>query len=290
MQKKTSNSSFCVCILSHGRPDVQTYKTLKEHGCNQDIKIIIDNEDSKADEYISRYGDDVIVFDKSLAALVTDTCDVVGNRKAVVFARNYIFHIMKEIGVERFLVLDDDYKSFEFAFDNNLEYIGHKKIKNFDLMASIVFKYLESTRIKCLAMAQGGDFIGGKGGSEGSRVRAKRKVMNAFFCLASRPFEFKGRINEDVNAYVSYGRRGVIMHQINQLRLEQGTTQQNDGGLTDIYLQLGTYTKSFYSVMVEPSCVKVALMGVEHKRLHHKIKWDCCVPKILRSSYTEVKI
>lgn len=65
---------------------------------------------------------------------------------------------------------------------------------------------------------------------------------------------------------------------------EQGVTQQNKGGLTDIYLTLGTYVKSFYSVMVEPSCVKVALMGVRNKRLHHQIKWNACTPKIMRES------
>ena len=62
-------------------------------------------------------------------------------------------------------------------------------------------------------------------------------------------------------------------------------TQQNPGGLTDIYLDNGTYVKSFYSVIHEPSCVKVALMGSNNKRIHHKINWDKCCPKILNEKW-----
>ena len=277
------NHDFCVCILTHGRPDVKTTSTLRKCGYSGDIKYIIDNEDDKQQEYIDKYGDDVIVFNKELAEQITDTCDLVKHRKAVVFARNYIFQIMKDAGYKYFLVLDDDYTTFAFAFDEKLDYCGHRKIKDMDSVLDIVMDYyIDNKKLRTIAMAQGGDFIGGKGGSEGARIRAKRKAMNAFFCSVNRPFDLKGRINEDVNAYVSHGRKGVIMHQINQLRLEQGTTQQNAGGLTDIYLALGTYVKSFYSVMIEPSCVRVALMGVKNKRLHHEISWNNCTPKILR--------
>ena len=62
----------------------------------------------------------------------------------------------------------------------------------------------------------------------------------------------------------------------------QKETQSNSGGLTDIYLELGTYVKSFYSVIAAPSCVKVALMGDKQIRLHHAVTWKNAVPKIIR--------
>ena len=62
----------------------------------------------------------------------------------------------------------------------------------------------------------------------------------------------------------------------------QKETQSNAGGLTDIYLELGTYVKSFYSVIAAPSCVKVALMGDKQMRLHHAVTWKNAVPKIIR--------
>lgn len=64
--------------------------------------------------------------------------------------------------------------------------------------------------------------------------------------------------------------------------LLQKETQSNAGGLTEIYLELGTYVKSFYSVMAAPSCIKVALMGDKQMRLHHAVTWKNAVPKIIR--------
>ena len=70
-----------------------------------------------------------------------------------------------------------------------------------------------------------------------------------------------------------------------EISVEQLQTQSNLGGLTDIYLNLGTYIKSFYSVILMPSAVKIDLMGNKNKRLHHKVKWNYCVPKILNEKF-----
>ena len=66
---------------------------------------------------------------------------------------------------------------------------------------------------------------------------------------------------------------------------QQMPTQQNGGGLTDIYLDLGTYVKSFYSVIYAPSCVKIKMMGVAERRFHHSIKWNNAVPKIINQKF-----
>ena len=109
--------------------------------------------------------------------------------------------------------------------------------------------------------------------------------MNSFFCKTDRPFKFVGTINEDVNAYVGLGAKGELFFTIGNISLNQADTQQNSGGLTDIYLDLGTYVKSFYTVICNPSCVKVRLMGDNHFRLHHMIQWNNAVPKIINEKY-----
>ena len=109
--------------------------------------------------------------------------------------------------------------------------------------------------------------------------------MNSFLCSVDRPFQFVGRINEDVNAYCYFGNKGHLFMTVAQLRLEQKATQSNAGGLTDIYLGSGTYVKSFYSVLYNPSSVKVRLMGQSNKRLHHSINWDATVPKIISEKF-----
>jgi len=90
--------------------------------------------------------------------------------------------------------------------------------------------------------------------------------MNTLLCSLKRPIKFLGRINED------------------------NTTQKNKGGMTDIYLDTGTYLKSFYSVMFCPSCVKISKMGNKDMRIHHKIKWENAVPCILNEKYKVQRI
>jgi hypothetical protein len=72
-----------------------------------------------------------------------------------------------------------------------------------------------------------------------------------------------------------------------QAQLVQMQTQSNAGGMTEMYLESGTYVKSFYSVMYAPSCVKVGELGdprSPHYRIHHSINWRVAVPKIMRET------
>ena len=58
--------------------------------------------------------------------------------------------------------------------------------------------------------------------------------------------------------------------------------------MTDIYLNNGTYIKSFYSVLFSPSSVTIALMGEINNRLHHRVNWNATTPKILDEKYKKV--
>lgn len=140
-------------------------------------------------------------------------------------------------------------------------------------------QFLDTTGAAIVAMAQGGDFIGGS--NTRWRVGLVRKAMNTMLIDTRRPVEFIGRINEDVCAYVVHGSRGRLFFTATRVSIEQKPTQSNPGGLTDVYLDSGTYVKSFYTVMMAPSCVKVAMMGEASKRYHHEVSWDDAVPKIL---------
>ena len=131
--------------------------------------------------------------------------------------------------------------------------------------------------VKTIALSQGGDHMGGNP----RKNRFKRKAMNSFVCDTQKPFLFRGRINEDVNTYVSLGRSGDLFFTDMQLQLNQLETQTNAGGMTDVYLDSGTYVKSFYTVMAAPSCTSINLMGRFNKRLHHKIDWRKAVPLII---------
>lgn len=144
--------------------------------------------------------------------------------------------------------------------------------------------FLDCADISTVALAQTGDFIGGLN-SKVYKDQLSRKAMNSFFCRTDRRFNFVGRINEDVNTYTSLGTRGKLFFTVAEATLNQTDTQQSGGGMTDVYLDSGTYVKSFYTVMMCPSCVQISTMGVTSKRMHHCIDWNKCLPKIISERY-----
>ena len=280
------DNNFAAFILSHGRPDnVVTYQSLIKTGYTGKIYIIIDNEDKTSQEYYNRFGDKVIMFDKKKIAETIDEADNFDDRRSIVYARNACFNIAKDLGIKYFIQLDDDYTTFRFAANDKGDYITQNtSITNLDAIFTAMLNFYKNTDIHSIAMAQGGDFIGG----ENSRVfkeKLARKCMNSFICSTDRPFQFDGRINEDVNTYTNKASIGYKFFTIASVRLEQKITQSNEGGMTDIYLDNGTYIKSFYTVIFYPSAVTISLMGNKNNRLHHRVNWNATTPMILDEKY-----
>lgn len=275
---------FCVFILTHGRANnVITYDTLKKNGYTGKIFIVIDDEDNQETEYRKRFGDMVIQFNKKEIAKTFDTMDLSNERRTIVYARNACFNIARSLGIRFFLELDDDYTDFQFRWINGKK-LMIESVKNLDGLFEAMVNFLIDTKADTVALAQGGDFIGGAGNKR-LQEEVLRKAMNSFFCDTEKPFQFVGRINEDVNTYTLLGSRGWLALTVTKAMLTQKTTQKNAGGMSDVYLDMGTYLKSFYSVMVMPSCVRISEMGDKHKRIHHNINWNCCVPKILNQKH-----
>lgn len=284
--------NFCAFILTHGRADnVKTLNSLLNHGYTGPIVLVIDDEDSQRERYIERFGaDNVEIFSKTEIAKTFDRGDNFDKRGAIIYARNACFDIARKRGYKYFIELDDDYTSFTFRFDGNLNYV-ETKIKDLDSVWSAMLEYYKSNPVfTTIAMAQGGDFIGGRNSGFG-RLIPKRKAMNSFICSTDRQFKFVGTINEDVNTYTNEATRGKIFLTIPVVCLHQMTTQKNSGGMTELYLDSGTYIKSFYSVMYTPSAVKIAVMGGDaEKRLHHSVLWNNCAPKILSERYRKTNL
>lgn len=278
---------FAVFILSHGRPNsILTIDSLKRANYTGRYYIVIDNEDESIKEYKEKYGDKVIVFNKGEAAKITDEGDNFKNRKSPVFARNAIFDIAKNLEIDYFLQLDDDYTAFHHRWAEG-EALAFCYVKEFDTLCSLMIEYLKNTEIMSVAFAQGGDFIGGVDGAFSKGIL--RKAMNTFFCKTDRRFSFVGKLNDDVNTYSVTAKMGNVFLTITAVSILQERTQAQPGGITDLYLEYGTYVKSFYTVMMNPSCTRIAMMGNSDRRFHHKILWDKCAPKILSEKFKKVK-
>lgn len=286
---------FCAFILTHGRPDkVKTLKTLEESGYTGKIYIVIDDEDKTAAEYYKRYGEKVLMFSKADIAKRFDEGDNFNDRRAIIYARNACFELAKQVGCQYFIELDDDYTGLYYRRGENNDYGVWRLDYTFNALIDSLIDFLDSSpSITSVAISQGGDHIGGiESGTNGIKTKLLRKAMNTFVCSTEKPFQFFGRINEDVNTYTCGQLRGLVFFTVTHAQVNQAATQSNSGGMTELYLDSGTYIKSFYSVMYAPSCVKVGSLGDSrspHRRLHHSIDWNAAVPLIVSENYKKAR-
>lgn len=274
---------FAVLILTHGRPDrVFTLEALRKAGWTGPTYLVIDDEDATADEYRRIHGGDrVVQFSKQEIADRIDEGDNFNDRRCIVYARNAAFDVAEQLGYRYFVQLDDDYTWFAYHFDSGRFYRRQVNMVDLDAVWTHFLEFYRSTPFATIAFAQAGDFPGGPLGSLNEAIYTKRKAMNSLICSTDRRFEFPGRLNEDVISYTALQRRGMPVLTVCMVSLNQTQTQAGSGGMSEIYQSQGTYVKSFYAVMHEPSGVVVYPMGTRHPRLHHRVNYNAVAPKII---------
>lgn len=288
MTQNEFRDNFVAFILTHGRADnVMTYKTARKAGYTGRIVLVLDDEDEQLEQYFAIYGkENCYVFNKQK---YIDTCDAIqkGDHRCILYARNACFDIAQELGYKYFIELDDDYYEFSWKFDERGRF-KQRHILNLNFVWRRMLEYFISCPFTSLAMAQCGDFIGGKDNQLARTIGTKRKAMNSFICSTDRRFEFKGRYNDDVNTYTRLSQQGYIFLTLVQVVINQEQSQKNEGGMTEVYRADGTYAKSFSSVVVCPSAVKLAMMGGLNRRIHHNVDWKYVAPKIIDAKYKKL--
>ncbi len=185
-------SDFAVFILTHGRADnVVTVPAIKKAGYTGKIYFIIDDEDEQAEEYKKNFGAGrVIIFDKQAAYDRADTMDNFNDHRAIIYARNECWRIAEELGLKYFLMLDDDYKSIDYRYEEDGK-LKYKPSHDFDRVFEDMIQFLEVSGADTVAFCQGGDFVGGVDGGNFHKGLL-RKAMNSFFCKTDTQIESTG--------------------------------------------------------------------------------------------------
>jgi hypothetical protein len=279
------DNDFCVFIISYARAArCLTYDLLKKKNYQGRVFVVIDDKDPQQDEYEQRFKDELLVFSKDEVGATIDLGDNFEGQRSDVFVRNACFTLAKQVGCTYFIQLDDDYTTLGYRFNKKGQY-GWWPVQNIDNLFETLLKYYKAIPALSLCISQGGDHIGGGLSQMGKAIISKRKAMNSWMCSTERPFEFVGRINDDVNTVVMYSRKGGLFLTIGMVMLTQLATQSNPGGMTEVFLDSGTYVKSFYSVMYQPSCVKIGMIGPKNYRIHHAVQWRNATPCIIHDRH-----
>ena len=277
-------NNFAVFILTFGRHDrVFTIDTLRKMGYTGKIYLICSTDDVQLPLYQKKYGDDVLVFSKDEMRGTFDMADNFPEQNSVIFARNINNEFAKKLGIRYYCQMDDDYTHFQYKIPTN-KALRSPSVRGFDDIFDIYVEALKSMpSVQGLAFAQGGDLIGGKDNPLFTKAHEwrKRKQMNCYIRDVERDYQFFGRGNDDVNCYVVNGKNGMVFLTHPFVIMVQPLTQSNEGGLTDFYKEYGTYVKSFYTILFQPSAVSIKTMGRKHRRLHHSISWKNAIPCII---------
>jgi len=278
------NKDFAVFIIVYGRPERNlTYDTLRKCGYSGKIYLLGDTSDEAIDLYKAKYGEDLLIFDKLEVSKKYDSGDNSGDLRSTMFAANTIFDFAAQLGITYFYIMCDDYYEFDYMFKDDIK--GMKLCRNIDKIFDMTIDFYKTTNALSIAFAQTGDFIGGIDNGNGAYRFSKRKAMNSFLCSTDRRFNFLGRMNEDVTTYVNLGTMVWLFLTIPVFAINQKDTQQTKKGLTELYIDNGTYVKSMFSVIYNHSCVKASMMNASHKRIHHSIKWVNTTPMIISESH-----
>lgn len=284
--KKMENKDFAVFILTHGRAKtISTYRALRDGGYTGEVYVVIDNEDDQEDLYRQKFGDMVIQFDKRDYLAKTDLGDLDDDRRIGVFARNFIQDEAKRLGYKFHLQLDDDVHGFGYRFvqDGKLRTV---KCNHLDEVFSGMVELMKETPITSLSFGLSSYYLGGVENKNFDKGMIQ-KTMTTFIMRADDVQYFNMRMNDDITTSLINGMRGKLYYTYMPVMVYVDPTQVQHGGMTEIYQKNGTYRKSFYSVMCCPSCVKVSAMGITEYRIHHEIKWNYAVPKLLSPRWSK---
>lgn len=277
---------FVIIVLCHCRPnDTMTPGVLRKFNYTGDIILLLDDEDETIDQYRNNYPEYKIeTYSKDEYMKWVDAMDNTGDKRCAVYARNACFDVAEKYGYKYFCQMDDDYVSIPYRYID-----GPTLYRSNDVKLDEVFKaYLEfmdtNDNIGSVAFAEPGDFVGGVGSNLNKKIYLQ-KCMGSWICFTDRRLYFKGTMNDDVNTYSLGGSRGQLFYTFNFIMIDTPPTQSIKGGMTDIYMGQGTYTKTFYTVMCCPSFVKVDMFGDRYYRIHHKFKWENAIPKLISGDF-----
>lgn len=272
-----------VYIISKGRPQCKTARTLERIGFPGEWFIVCGTNDETRGEYVKRWGERVLTFDFYEQLKATDTMDPFGFEGMASGAcpvRNATRAISWERGELRHWQLDDDYTGFQ-AFDPRT---GRRPtIKD----GAELFERMERIAEfghEC-GLANVGFTPAGIAASRENVGNYSPRVFNAHN-MPSDPDRFVpwvGRMNDDlINAINVYRTGRGPEFSFNFVSMNMPATQSEKGGLSELYREEGTVRKTAYAVMAAPGAVTLV---ERFGRYHHAVDWRLLVPKIVHGRY-----
>ena len=249
-------NDYAVFIISHKRPEVGTLKALEKSGYTGDYFIVIDDTDPTIEEYKSRYGEHLLVFNKEEIWEGTDTIDNFKIMTCCTYPRNYCIKAAREKGYKYLVNLDDDIKMFMFRFVQG-EKLASSSIKDIGKVFEEYIKFMETAQLTCSGFIMAGKLIGGRKNPLVDSCFYSRPT-NCFIMKASTPY-FKGTYYEDAIYAIQNNKQGYLTYALMPVVICGSPPMKNHdgGGMTAAYEEQNEFTQYFHIKVAEPTSIKL---------------------------------
>lgn len=244
---------FAIFILTNGRPNHQYTLEFLRKSFKGDVFLLCDNEDKTLEEYKNNYGEQVLVFDKNEWVSKSDPMDNFQSKKSVLYARNAVFQIAKDMGYDYFAMVDDDVTGLSFRYEKDGKLVG-KPAKDFDKVSSVILETMDNTGTDYFSFGTDKNYIGGAANSQYQR-KIIDKVYNLIFCRTDQEHFYKGIMNEDEIHNILSMSVGKLVKSSTAIHINMKPVGRDSvGGNAETYEENGyySYVRNFYPVIAFP--------------------------------------
>ena len=278
-----------VFIPSYHRADnLKTVKYLEK--IEYDMKhvyVFIDDEADDRERYkavAKQYGFRLVVFDMTEARKRFDYVHRASiSRRSAGQARNMFQDYAKKKGIERYVVMDDDTKEFQFRVKGVYMHTasGETVKRTFEMIAEM----MRRQRIGLFGVSQTGDFYGSLYLS-----MMRRKVMNVTFY--DTRFIYRGERgvqDDDTSQFAGVLNEGLFTGSLaDGINLQQTVSATAKGGLTDLYNECKLYNKAMVTPIQYPSAIRAERQVMNGGRIHHRIDYRYLAPKLMKGERNNI--
>lgn len=266
---------FAVFVCTHGRPAEQlTAVALRRCGYTGEIILLLDDEDETYDEYVKNFPDwHIEVFNKQHYIDTIDTGTNVDQRKCIIYAKCAADDIAHKLGLDAYVVTDDDLLRFRHRFIYNNK-LCSMPVTNMDEVLLTYANYVCECNIAAMSFGDIRLYMSGV-------PRVDRVPYTFVFRNTAIQYDWHSSMYEDTVTPVLNGMRGALTLELPDIQLDvKMTTSSTTGGMADVYATMSIFSRAGTVMLYHPSCVKYANNQVGFVLTKNK-----AFPKILSFRY-----
>ena len=275
---------YATFIISYKRPTNQkTLDYILSAGYSGTWYIVVDDRDPTIEEYKALYADHILVFSKEEMLKITDNPIYPPELNFAVYARNACEQFANKLGLDSFIVLDDDIKSFSLRYDEDGFLRNRKLVNNITEIFENILLYMLEANVSCASSGYQNIYWGGvEKFTERDLKDSLRLPIEAYFRNNSFKVNWVNLMGEDLVSGVKYGREGQVwlMLPFLQVVMPPCLKLTEEGGHTDTYRKYSDIGLNVFFKIWQPNAFTVFLKG---DQWCHSVRKDYAVPKIVRS-------